>query len=81
MKVEWTGLDVCKSCFELRHPQDFLRVHPEKIVPDMIGTQDGTSKSVFTGMVGIAVAGIAIAGDGLAAPTSTVPSGTFTIEL
>lgn len=33
LRTEWTGLKVCGDCFEVRHPQDFLRVHPEKIVP------------------------------------------------
>lgn len=30
IKKEWTGLLVCKECFENRHPQDFLRGTPEK---------------------------------------------------
>jgi ribosome-binding protein aMBF1 (putative translation factor) len=25
LKKEWTGLLVCTSCFEIRHPQDFVR--------------------------------------------------------
>jgi hypothetical protein len=33
IKTEWTGLKVCGDCWEMRNPQDFLRVHPEKIVP------------------------------------------------
>lgn len=33
IKTEWTGLKVCGSCWEPRNPQDFLRLHPEKIVP------------------------------------------------
>jgi hypothetical protein len=23
---EWTGLMVCSNCFEVRHPQDFIRI-------------------------------------------------------
>lgn len=33
IRTEWTGLKVCGSCWETRNPQDFLRLHPEKIVP------------------------------------------------
>lgn len=28
-KKEWTGLIVCKDCWEPRHPQDFVRGRPE----------------------------------------------------
>lgn len=32
---EWTGLMVCKPCFDPRHPQDFVRATPDKqSVPD-----------------------------------------------
>jgi hypothetical protein len=31
VRKEWTGYMVCGPCFEVRHPQDFLRVHEEKI--------------------------------------------------
>ena len=34
IKTEWTGLKVCGSCWETRNPQDFLRISPEKIVPE-----------------------------------------------
>lgn len=34
LKLEWTGLRVCSGCFETRNPQDFLKLHPEKIVPE-----------------------------------------------
>lgn len=36
LKLEWTGLRVCSGCFETRNPQDFLRVQPEKIVPEWV---------------------------------------------
>lgn len=26
LRQEWTGLRVCKDCFEHRHPQDLIRV-------------------------------------------------------
>lgn len=31
LRKEWTGLRVCSCCYETRHPQDLLRVEPEKI--------------------------------------------------
>jgi hypothetical protein len=31
IRKEWTGYMVCSHCWETRHPQDFLRVHEEKI--------------------------------------------------
>ena len=39
IKTEWTGLKVCGDCFEVRHPQDFLRVEPEKIVPPWVRSE------------------------------------------
>lgn len=34
LKKDWQGLMVCEHDYELRNPQDFLRVRPEKIAPD-----------------------------------------------
>jgi len=31
VKQEWTGFIVCHSCFEMRHPQDFVRARQDKI--------------------------------------------------
>ena len=31
IKKEWTGFLVCPSCFETRHPQDFVRARLDKI--------------------------------------------------
>lgn len=31
LKKDWRGLMVCKKDFELRHPQDFIKVRPEKV--------------------------------------------------
>lgn len=31
LQEEWTGNKVCSSCFEERHPQDFVRGVPERI--------------------------------------------------
>lgn len=33
LQKRWDGLMVCKSDYELRHPQDFLRVPKEKVSP------------------------------------------------
>ena len=33
LKKEWTGLMVCSSCWESRHPQDLIRVPKEEISP------------------------------------------------
>ena len=30
---EWTGLMVCNPCHDSRHPQDFIRVRSEHVVP------------------------------------------------
>jgi hypothetical protein len=30
LRLEWTGFRVCSSCFESRHPQDFLKVRSER---------------------------------------------------
>lgn len=34
LKKDWQGLMVCEHDYELRNPQDFLRVRPEKISVD-----------------------------------------------
>ncbi len=31
IKKEWTGFLVCPNCFEMRHPQDFVRARQDKI--------------------------------------------------
>lgn len=30
-RKEWTGLQVCNGCFEIRHPQDFVKATTDKI--------------------------------------------------
>ena len=63
---EWNGLRVCSdSCYEPRHPQDFLRVRADKITPAVQGSPEDTSTS----------SGVTFA------ETFTVPSGTFNNEL
>jgi hypothetical protein len=33
LKKDWQGLMVCNKDFELRNPQDFIKVKPERITP------------------------------------------------
>lgn len=33
LKKEWTGLMVCCDCWEMRHPQDLIRIPKEQITP------------------------------------------------
>jgi hypothetical protein len=33
MRKEWTGLIVCRQCWEPRHPQDFVRAVPDVQAP------------------------------------------------
>ena len=33
LRREWDGLMVCRSCWEPRHPQDFIKAIPEKVIP------------------------------------------------
>jgi len=64
----WDGLMVCKQDYEVRHPQDFLRVKQERIAvpwsrpvaPDVFIY----TCNIFTsqGIAGISVAGCAISG-------------------
>jgi len=30
LKLEWTGLRTCPTCWEPRHPQDFVRGKPDR---------------------------------------------------
>lgn len=33
IRKEWTGLRVCSTCWEPRHPQDFVRGRKDDIAP------------------------------------------------
>ena len=33
LKLEWTGLRVCRECWEPRHPQDFVQGVPDRQAP------------------------------------------------
>ena len=36
MQKEWTGLIVCSSCFEPRHPQDFTKGRKDRQAPPWV---------------------------------------------
>lgn len=65
IKKEWTGLLVCESCWEPKHPQLMIKVKAETSVPDFV-SKDGTDQFVFycsiegsSGYVGLAQANCA----------------------
>lgn len=66
LKREWQGLMVCHSCFEPRHPQDFVRAVPDRQgVPWTRPEPENTFVSLCyidgsSGYAGLAVAGCAI---------------------
>ena len=72
LKERWDGLKVCKQDYEVRHPQDFLRVIPEqtKLVWTRPESTD-TFTLVCTLVTSQGIAGIGIAG--CARPSYTYP--------
>ncbi|MFA5030683.1 MAG: hypothetical protein WC495_03780 [Patescibacteria group bacterium] len=34
--LEWDNLRVCKKCFEIRHPQDFVQGYVDKQTPPFV---------------------------------------------
>lgn len=79
-KREWTGLIVCKACWESRHPQEFVRAPRETIASPSGGVRPEADEDYITtacetreAIAGIAIAGCAIAGF----QEIEVPSGTF----
>lgn len=36
LRKDWQGLMVCKACYEPRHPQDFIRIKPERGAPPWV---------------------------------------------
>jgi hypothetical protein len=70
MAKEWTGLMVCKdTCYETRHPQDFVRGVPDK---QSVSPTRPESADVFISVT--YNSGV------LAQAHNTVPSGTFNTE-
>jgi len=80
---EWTGIIVCKECWEPRHPQDFVRGRNEdtsaqgNVNPEPEDTFSSQQACSYIGAVaGSAVTGCARAGLAFG-NNSTIPSGTF----
>lgn len=61
MRTEWTGLHVCKACWEPRHPQDFVRGRGDD--PSAKGIVNPESAETFVS--------VTFADDGHTAPTGT----------
>jgi hypothetical protein len=67
LKETWDNRWVCDEDFEVRHPQDFLRVRPEKISVDLPILLDNTDNAVTETVDG--------SGPAVFAETYTVPAG------
>ena len=92
LKETWDNRWVCSSDWEARHPQDFLRVHPEKIAVDEPilldntdtlqegGTLGGVTWTAATFGHSSAVAGEGEAGRAIAGKPSDIPVSTFKHE-
>lgn len=69
LKKEWNGLMTCQSCWEPRHPQDFVRaVRDEQTPPWTRPEGEDTFAPVcylegLSGYAGLGVAGCMIAGN------------------
>lgn len=70
LRKDWQGLMVCSKDFEYRHPQDFLKISPEKVTPPWVRPET-TPIFVYAasctlqgsqGTAGVGVAGCMIAG-------------------
>lgn len=68
----WDGLMVCKEDYEVRHPQDFLRVQKEKIAVPWVRPYPATD--TFTG--GICTVGGLTAIPGYMMPGCSLPART-----
>jgi hypothetical protein len=70
LKKDWQGLMVCSKDYEARHPQDFIKVRPEKAIPEWTRprTEDlfvepfQCTLTTSQGVAGIGVAGCMTAG-------------------
>lgn len=65
LREEWTGLRVCEADFELRHPQDFIKVTPDRIsvpwvrmeAPTVVTVLASTSEALGSQYLGETVLG------------------------
>jgi hypothetical protein len=69
LRRRWDGLMVCKEDYEVRHPQDFLRVQREKIAVPWVRPYPSQDTFIYScniinsqGKAGVSVAGCAVAG-------------------
>jgi hypothetical protein len=69
LKKEWNGLMTCSTCWEPRHPQDFVKAVPEEKTPPWT-RPEATDTYVpicyldgLSGYAGLGVAGCMIAGN------------------
>jgi hypothetical protein len=81
IKTEWTGLKVCGSCWETRNPQDFLRLRPEKIVPEYTRPEQTDTFLNAGCYLWESSAYPGLAGAGCAIPNNTTYTPEFLLEL
>jgi hypothetical protein len=68
LKQDWQGFIVCPSCYEVRHPQDFIRAKMDKMVVPFTRPRGTDSFLDFctiyggSALPGIAVSGCSISG-------------------
>lgn len=48
IRKEWTGLHVCSSCWEPRHPQTLIKIRGEEAFPDIVSKDSDTFTGVCT---------------------------------
>lgn len=41
IRLEWTGLRVCKDCHDPRHPQDYVRGKTDRQAPPWVSPKPG----------------------------------------
>jgi len=57
-RKEWTGVVVCRWCWEPRHPQDFVRAKKDTIAPQSYVRPEVAETFTFTNVNGELVSGI-----------------------
>lgn len=50
IKKEWTGLHVCQSCWETRHPQTLIKIRGETSFPTIVSRDS----DAYTGICNVA---------------------------
>ena len=69
-RKRWDGFLVCPDCYEMRHPQDFVKTRQDKIsvpdtrpIPPLVFVEGLCTIPSSSGYVGLATAGCAHAGE------------------